>query len=227
MLKYFRFSLGLFAIITLMCSANLSSADVLASNFDSISGVNPFYGYNIFGTTPAADRDTYPRGIAIPIHVDSASVVESYELPLSKNVNYGPNASLFILKLFPDQNGMPAQDISTSLDTIAYNGDLPGLGSGGYTTQILESSTNPTLAPNTTYWLAILPAVDDSSVGWYYAREPYPYTMATYNYTTQQWTTQSTYAAAYRIHGQIIPEPASLILFGLPVLGLLKRRRNV
>ena len=83
----------------------------------------------------------------------------------------------------------------------------------------------------TAYWVALVCVMEGDPlppVGWFFASGPQMGTVAVL--TEADWETEPMPLAAYRVIGQTIPEPGTLVLFGSLLAGAagggLVRRRN-
>ena len=213
--------LCLFALITVIGSNVPASADVIATNFNGDTGYKNTSWTVIYGSTIAEQYGSSPYSFAIAFTVDSLSAVDSYELPIGSS---GGGSNRFDLELRTDANGEPGKVI----DLLELEPELTYV-SFGDPLWVFDSASQPTLEPGVTYWLNISPAADDTYIGWCSTAEREDRTSALYRFNTDTWTVYPpswTSSVAFRINGHEVPEPASLGLFAVATLVLIKRHRT-
>jgi len=184
-------------------------ADTIHSNLGPGDSFDLIQGWNV---TTLASVTGVDQDIAMPFTVIGTShTFTSAELAM---LHVGGTPSLDIL-LTADAGGVPGAVIETMNVTVV----------GGPALVTATSVLNPTLVAGTTYWIATVAGGDHSSE-WMFAGSPvggnHIFGTPGFSYDGgASWSTLPQEEAAFRVNGNVVPEPASQTLLGLGSLGLL------
>jgi len=188
-------------------------ADTIHSNLGPGDSFDPTSGWNV---TTLASLTGVDQDIAMPFTVIGTNhTFTSAELAM---LHLGGTLSLDIL-LSADAGGVPGAVIETLNVTVA--------GSPALVTA--TSVLNPTLVAGTTYWIATVAGGDHSSE-WMFAGSQggnNPTGTVGFSYDGgASWSTLTGEGAAFRVNGNVVPEPTTALLLGVGLVGMTGARRN-
>ena len=188
-------------------------ADTIHSNLGPGDSFDPTSGWNV---TTLASLTGVDQDIAMPFTVIGTNhTFTSAELAM---LHLGGTLSLDIL-LSADAGGVPGAVIETLNVTVA--------GSPALVTA--TSVLNPTLVAGTTYWIATIAGGDHSSE-WMFAGSPggdHIFGTPGFSYDGgASWSTLTGEEAAFRVNGNVVPEPTTALLLGVGLVGMTGARRN-
>jgi len=188
-------------------------ADTIHSNLGPGDSFDPTSGWNV---TTLASLTGVDQDIAMPFTVIGTNhTFTSAELAM---LHLGGTPSLDIL-LSADAGGVPGAVIETLNVTVA--------GSPALVTA--TSVLNPTLVAGTTYWIATVAGGDHSSE-WMFAGSQggnNPTGTVGFSYDGgASWSTLTGEEAAFRVNGNVVPEPTTALLLGVGLVGMTGARRN-
>jgi len=166
---------------------------------------------------------------------DEPIILQQYEVGVSAVP--GADEHAFSLNLYSDNSGQPG----SRLDRVVVNQDLPTTQNPDWQVQSIiaaPSDASVIIQPDTPYWLALGGESLDggsSQIRWHGnalgvssayidARRPSGHT----DYTWLSDTASFGWSAAFRISGEVVPEPSSLplLLVGLSIIFSHLRPRN-
>lgn len=195
-----------FLFICLVLSVSTVNAEAVLIAGSSGESPPPFWEGAYGWVTPSEER-----GFSFSLGLEGQYSLDMLEVAVFRHDNsYAGSEASFTIR--PDVAGLPGE---TVLDTfIISNVSL--------TKQILTSEANEgaVLSSGLTYW--IVGRGTDGQVNWNLGDNAFGLRAMRSN--NGDWTLSHTNLGAFAIHGTAVPEPCSVLLFGLG--GALIRRRK-
>jgi hypothetical protein len=141
-----------------------------------------------------------------------------------------PETDSFTIRLFEDDGGVP--QTTHFYEESGLTGNRVGTGTSIGPFDVYEYSADITpivLAGGVTYWISIVnDTANDLDDAWYWAQAAFPGNAVQRDADGGSWTHFTNSELAFHLTGarEVVPEPASMVLLGLGLVGLIARTRK-
>lgn len=202
----------------LLCAATAGATDVLFTNLGPNGEYDTTNGWLVNGA------QYNNQVIAMPFTPTKNESVSDAVLALGY---YGGNNTAVSLYLESDASGVPG----SILATLTQQGTIPPFTSGGGLVQF-NCASCPTLSTSNTYWMVAVEADAASDQVWMYnyGDTTGPFAFNTSGSPTGPWFQYNSTNSGFRVDGNGVPEPGTLVMFGSGILAAaagLRRKLGV